>query len=120
MFCKLIEYVFILSSFFLLFFNPCRLVNKKYNGVNAPASGFGEVGGSNGFIDYPDVCQFLTTGGVTQIFDRSTRAPYAFKNRNWITYDDDRSVAYKVTSENFEPLVLYLNLQFFLYATANC
>lgn len=73
-------------------------MNKKNNGLNAPASGFGEVGGSNGFIDYSDVCEFLNSGGVTQVFDRSTRAPYAYKNKNWISYDDERSVAYKVPS----------------------
>lgn len=71
-------------------------MNKKNNGLYAPAASFSELGGS-GFIDYADVCHFLTSGDVTQISDRSTRSPYAFKNKNWVSYEDERSVAYKVT-----------------------
>lgn len=81
-----------------------KLVNKKNSGLYAPASSFGEVGGSGGFIDYADVCTFLTSGDVTQVFDRSTRSPYAFKNYDWVSFDDERSVAYKtefITSKEF-------------------
>ncbi|KAK3926113.1 Chitotriosidase-1 [Frankliniella fusca] len=70
-----------------------KLQNKKNTGLYAPSCDFGDLGGG-GFIDYPDVCRFLTTGAV-QTFDRSSRASYAFKNRNWIAFEDERSAAYK-------------------------
>lgn len=62
--------------------------------MSAPASGIGVVG-DKGFVSYPQACQFVETEAAT-VFDRDSRVPYAFKNSEWISYDDERSLAYKV------------------------
>ena len=51
--------------------------------------------GDRGFVSYPQVCQFVQAEAAT-VFDRDSRVPYAFKNSEWISYDDERSLAYKV------------------------
>ena len=51
--------------------------------------------GDNGFVSYPQTCQFVEAEAAT-VFDRDSRVPYAFKNSEWISYDDERSLAYKV------------------------
>ncbi|KAJ1528349.1 hypothetical protein ONE63_006769 [Megalurothrips usitatus] len=86
-----------------------KLRKANFNGFYAPASNFGDFGGG-GFIDYPNVCEFLAGVGVTQTFDRSTRAPYAFKGLNWVSFDDERSVAYKaefVTSGGYAGAMIW-------------
>lgn len=72
-----------------------RLVNPDNHGWSAPASGFGSIG-DEGFVKYPDVCNFLNLRGSSYEFDRDSEVPYAYRNNDWISYDDVRSVAYKV------------------------
>jgi hypothetical protein len=62
--------------------------------VSAPSSGFGKVG-EMGFISYPQACWFVEAEAAS-VFDRDSRVPFAFKNSEWISYDDERSLAYKV------------------------
>jgi hypothetical protein len=51
--------------------------------------------GDVGFISYPQACRFVEAEAAT-VFDRDSRVPYAFRNTEWISYDDERSLAYKV------------------------
>jgi chitinase len=56
--------------------------------------------GDNGFISYPQACHFVEAEAAT-VFDRDSRVPYAFKNMEWISYDDERSLAYKVHARTY-------------------
>jgi chitinase len=67
--------------------------------VSAPASGFGSLG-DEGFVSYPQACQFVEAEAAT-VFDRDSQVPYAFKNSDWISYDDERSLAYKVRTSSW-------------------
>ncbi|XP_069703819.1 chitinase-3-like protein 2 isoform X1 [Periplaneta americana] len=70
-----------------------KLINEDNHGPSAPASGFGTLG-DEGFVSYPEACQFVSDGAAS-VFDRESRVPYAFKNTDWISFDDERSLAYK-------------------------
>ena len=72
-----------------------RLYNQELHGVYSPAMGVGTIG-SGGYIDYPSVCRALAMGAQSQ-FDEDCRVPYAYWKRNWISYDDERSLEEKVT-----------------------
>ncbi|KAJ9600933.1 hypothetical protein L9F63_000880, partial [Diploptera punctata] len=69
------------------------LINENNHGNGAPASGFGTFG-DKGFISYPEACRFVSEGSDC-VFDRDSRVPYAFKGTEWISYDDEKSLAYK-------------------------
>lgn len=70
-----------------------QLYNPAFNGVYAPAIGTG-VYGISGQITYPHVCKFLAAG-ATRHFDLQSRVPYAYLQRNWISYDDEDSLEEK-------------------------
>jgi len=72
------------------------LDNSLNHNLQAPASGFGHLG-TMGFVSYPMVCQFLKSGAVS-IFNKESRVPYAFKNKEWISYDNEESIYQKVLS----------------------
>lgn len=71
-----------------------KLYNIANHGIQAPARGFGDKG-KNGFVSYPEVCQFLADGAV-RVFVNDSRVPYTYKDYEWISYDDVTSVKYKV------------------------
>lgn len=71
-----------------------RLDNPLNHGLLAPANGFGKLG-EMGFVSYYTVCQFLHDGAKS-VFDDESKVPYAYKDREWISYDDVTSVYYKV------------------------
>ncbi|KAG8263234.1 Belongs to the glycosyl hydrolase 18 [Homalodisca vitripennis] len=72
----------------------CRLLNEENNGWDAPSSGIGTVG-SDGFVAYHEVCSFMNNKGVKSVFDYESKVPYTFKNKEWISFDNEQSVAYK-------------------------
>lgn len=90
--CDLYFKTELISDFFF------RLVNDANHGVSAPASGYGLLG-DKGFISYPQACQFVAAEAAT-VFDRDSLVPYAFKGTEWISYDDERSLAYKVCTSS--------------------
>ncbi|XP_066995036.2 chitinase-3-like protein 2 [Anabrus simplex] len=71
-----------------------RLMNPANHGWSAPAIGFGSLG-SGGFVSYRQVCAFLAQPGTNYQFDKRSKVPYAFNGREWVSYDDNRSVSYK-------------------------
>lgn len=71
-----------------------QLDNALNHDLQAPANGFGKLG-VKGFLSYPTVCQFLKSGAVS-VFNKESCVPYAFKDREWISYDDEESIQYKV------------------------
>lgn len=71
-----------------------KLYNPSNHKVQAPARGFGDTG-QGGFVKYPDVCKFLKNGAV-KVSVNDSHVPYAYKNSEWISYDDVSSVTFKV------------------------
>uniref|UniRef100_V5GTJ2 Acidic mammalian chitinase n=2 Tax=Anoplophora glabripennis TaxID=217634 RepID=V5GTJ2_ANOGL len=71
-----------------------RLTNIWNNGLYAPSLGFGNLG-SLGFVDYPEVCAFLSSNHITPVFDMDTKSPYASKSHEWISFDNTESFMYK-------------------------
>ncbi|XP_034192975.2 chitinase-3-like protein 2 isoform X1 [Osmia lignaria lignaria] len=89
-----------------------RLDNPLNHGLLAPANGFGKLG-KTGFVSYYTVCQFLHDG-AKMVFDDESKVPYAYKDREWISYDDVTSVYYKaewIRANNFGgAMILSLNV----------
>ncbi|KAM3840533.1 acidic mammalian chitinase-like [Vipera latastei] len=64
--------------------------------VGAPASGGGSPGvytKQSGILAYYEVCGFLQ--GATKAWIEQQKVPYAFKNREWVGYDDEKSFQIK-------------------------
>lgn len=70
-----------------------RLINEVNHGFNSPASGFGF--GNNGFITFTEACEFFSHKKATVIFDHNSRTPYAYHEKDWISFDNENSLAYK-------------------------
>ena len=62
------------------------------NVINAPASG---PGLGRGKINYAAVCEFLKLPGAMKQFDIYSQVPYAYRNYDWIAYENEMSVAIK-------------------------
>ncbi|XP_015180357.1 PREDICTED: chitinase-3-like protein 2 [Polistes dominula] len=70
-----------------------KLDNPLNHNLLAPATGFGQLG-SNGFVSYSTICQFLDSGAIS-VFENTSKVPYAYKDYEWISYDDNQSIYYK-------------------------
>ncbi|KAF9411709.1 hypothetical protein HW555_009575 [Spodoptera exigua] len=71
------------------------LVNVDNHQVSSPASGFGSLG-SLGFINYPDVCAFVTTtNNVSITRDNEAKVSFLYKSKEWVSYEDLHSVMEK-------------------------
>lgn len=88
------------------------LDNPLNHGLLAPANGFGQLG-NVGFVSYPIICEFLQNGAKS-VFEQESKVPYAYKDREWISYDDITSVYYKaewIRANNFGgAMILSLNV----------
>ncbi|XP_076637328.1 chitinase-3-like protein 2 isoform X1 [Colletes latitarsis] len=85
-----------------------RLDNPLNHGLLAPANGFGKLGGM-GFVSYPKICEFLQNGAKS-VFENESKVPYAYKDREWISYDDITSVYYKaewIRANNFGGAMIF-------------
>lgn len=60
--------------------------------INAPASG---PGLGRGKINYSAVCAFLRMPDTSKHFDVYSQVPYAYRNYDWIAYENEMSVAIK-------------------------
>uniref|UniRef100_A0A670ZBJ1 GH18 domain-containing protein n=1 Tax=Pseudonaja textilis TaxID=8673 RepID=A0A670ZBJ1_PSETE len=75
-----------------------RLSSTNTN-VGAPASGGGSPGvytKHSGILAYYEVCAFLQ--GASKAWIKEQKVPYAFKNGEWVAYDDEKSFQFKVRS----------------------
>lgn len=70
------------------------LVNSDNHGVGSPASGYGSLG-SSGFVNYPDLCQFMKKDGV--VINKVARAevPYLYSGHEWVSFDYPQSMSSK-------------------------
>ncbi|KAG1680095.1 putative chitinase 10 [Nymphon striatum] len=64
------------------------LASENDHGYNAPAVN------DAGTPEYPVICKFLKNGGH-RVFDNSSKVPYAYGMKKWISFDDMESVTYK-------------------------
>lgn len=61
----------------------------------ALAEGYGSIG-EKGFVSYRKICDFINLKDTVTIFDGSTRVPYAYNDKEWFSFDNERSLSYKV------------------------
>ncbi|XP_023230632.1 acidic mammalian chitinase-like [Centruroides sculpturatus] len=66
-----------------------KLAVPYMHGFDAPA-----VGSGLGELSYSQVCDFLNDGAI-RVFDGESEVPYAYKNLDWVGYDDVQSVVMK-------------------------
>lgn len=77
------------------------LKTKKMTGMNAPASDAGKAGpftAAAGFLSYFEVCKLLKDGWNKE-WNEEQKVPYAFKDDQWVGYDDTQSIKLKVNSK---------------------
>lgn len=75
------------------------LKSASENGLGATVTGKGTAGPITrepGMLGYNEICKSLTEGGWTVVFDEHHQAPYAYKDRQWVGYDDQKSIKIKV------------------------
>ena len=82
------------------------LSSSRNNGLNAPTSAAGQAGKFTreaGFLAYYEICHNVKQDGWTvhcamDGIDGCTdvHTPYAFKGRQWVSYDDRESIKRKV------------------------
>ncbi|XP_066581003.1 acidic mammalian chitinase-like [Prorops nasuta] len=74
------------------------LANEKDNGVGAPAPQAGQAGPYTreaGMLGYNEICVKVASGQWTAVFDEEQRVPYAYNGRQWVGYDNVKSIAEK-------------------------
>ncbi|CAG5127345.1 unnamed protein product, partial [Candidula unifasciata] len=74
-----------------------QLRNPKDYGLGAPVSGAGPAGkytGVNGMLAYYEVCLFIRNG-AKKLYAPSQKVPYAFKDYEWVGFEDPTSVRVK-------------------------
>ncbi|XP_078098076.1 acidic mammalian chitinase-like [Mustelus asterias] len=72
-------------------------LSTSQTGVGAPVSGAGQPGQltkEDGFWAYYEICTFLKTATSVMIGDQ--QVPYAFKDNQWVGYDNQQSYTTKV------------------------
>lgn len=64
------------------------------NGYGALAEGYGSIG-EKGFVSYRKICDFTNLKDTVTVFDGNTRVPYAYNDKEWLSFDNERSLSYK-------------------------
>ena len=72
-------------------------MDERQHGYMALAGDYGCTG-VRGFAGYPEICEFLQRNGTQYVFDNETQVPYAFNEREWISFDNEQSAIRKVRS----------------------
>lgn len=76
-----------------------ELVNATQFDIGAPASGGGKPGkytSEAGFMSFYEICDFLHEDNVTLVWDNEQQVPFAYKDNQWVGFDDERSLKTKV------------------------
>ncbi|KAK9884306.1 hypothetical protein WA026_005258 [Henosepilachna vigintioctopunctata] len=85
------------------------LFNQYNNGLYAPSRGYGTVG-NQGFASYSDILKFLQSENVLHNFDSATQSPYAVRKLEWVSFDNNDSLALKakfIMDEGFGGVMMY-------------
>ena len=81
--------------------------------IGAPASGGGDPGrytGEAGFLSYYEICDFLHKDNTTLVWDNEQQVPFAYRDRQWVGFDDERSLKTKTSwlkSEGFGGIMVW-------------
>lgn len=75
------------------------LSSSSNTALGAPVSGAGNSGPYTqeaGMLGYNEICELQLKGGWTTVWDNKQKVPYMYKNYQWVSYDNARSIAIKV------------------------
>ena len=78
------------------------LRSKKQTGINAPAAEAGRSGPytqAAGFLSYFEICKLLKNGWKKEWHDEQ-KIPYAYKDDQWVGFDDPKSIKLKVRTQS--------------------
>jgi chitinase len=67
------------------------LADKNQNGLGAPTTGPGTAGPYTreaGMLGYNEICESMKQGGWSVVRNEEQRTPYAYKDNQWVGYDD--------------------------------
>lgn len=67
--------------------------------IGSPAKKGGSPGkytGEEGFLAYYEICDFLAGDNTTLVWDNEQMVPFAYKESQWVGFDDERSLKTKV------------------------
>ncbi|KPJ08355.1 putative chitinase 3 [Papilio machaon] len=76
------------------------LINETQFDIGAPASGGGQAGrftNEAGFMSYYEICDFLREDNTTLVWDNEQMVPFAYREDQWVGFDDERSLKTKMT-----------------------
>lgn len=76
------------------------LENTTQFDIGAAASGGGLPGkftNEAGFMSYYEVCAFLAASNTTLVWDSEQQVPFAYRDDQWVGFDDERSLRTKVS-----------------------
>ncbi|KAF5280513.1 hypothetical protein FQA39_LY18035, partial [Lamprigera yunnana] len=76
-----------------------ELVNTSQFDIGAPALSGGKPGqftSEAGFMSYYEICDFLQTENTTLVWDNEQQVPFAYRNDQWVGFDDERSLKTKI------------------------
>ncbi|KAI7815601.1 mucin-like protein [Rhyzopertha dominica] len=69
------------------------LYNPEANEIGAPADGPGDMGDAtreNGYLAYYEICEYVKSGGWKVVQPNpDAMGPYAYKDNQWVGYDDE-------------------------------
>jgi len=75
------------------------LVTPELFDIGAPATGGGDPGrytGEAGFLSYYEICDFLHKDNTTLVWDNEQQVPFAYRDTQWVGFDDERSLKTKI------------------------
>ena len=79
------------------------LSSSNNNGLNAPSSAPGLAGPFTrqaGFLAYYEICHSINTEGWTVVGPTAKVGPYAYRNNQWVSYDDKETIRRKVNESS--------------------
>lgn len=88
-----------------------ELVNTTQFDIGAPASGGGTPGqftNEAGFMSYYEICDFLQEENTTLVWDNEQQVPFAYRENQWVGFDDERSLKTKVMRSRKQRFVNFL------------
>ena len=75
------------------------LTSTANNGLNAKSSGGGTAGEftrAKGFLAYYEICDLVQNKGWKVVHDPTgSMGPYAYKDTQWVSFDDSKMIQYK-------------------------
>ncbi|KAG8171434.1 hypothetical protein JTE90_003064 [Oedothorax gibbosus] len=74
------------------------LKNTSLTDIGAPAVDGGKAGnytGEPGVLAFFEICDFLKSGAIL-VWDNEQMVPYAYKDNQWVGFDDQRSLKTKI------------------------